>query len=122
TALFGRVWCGWGCPQTVYLELIYRPIEKLFEGSRGQRASVLRRGLKWATYVAISFALANVFLAYFVGTDRLERWVFESPLDHLGGFLFVLGVTGLMLADFGWFREQMCTIACPYGRLQSVLL
>lgn len=122
TALFGRVWCGWGCPQTVYLELIYRPVEKLFEGSRGQRASLVRRGLKWATYVAISFALANVFLAYFVGTDRLEQWVFESPLDHVGGFVFVLGVTGLMLADFGWFREQMCTIACPYGRLQSVLL
>lgn len=122
TALFGRVWCGWGCPQTVYLELVYRPIERLFEGSRGQRASAWRRGLKWGAYAAVSFALANVFLAYFVGTDRLERWVFQSPLEHLGGFSLVVAVSGLMLFDFGWFREQTCTIACPYGRLQSVLL
>jgi cytochrome c oxidase accessory protein FixG len=122
TALWGRVWCGWGCPQSIYLEHIYRPIERLLEGSRGQRASVPRRVLKWIAFSAISFALANVFLAYFVGTDRLERWVFDSPLEHLGGFAIVIGTSALMLFDFGWFREQMCTIACPYGRLQSVLL
>ena len=122
TALFGRVWCGWGCPQTVYLELVFRPVERLLEGSRGQRASVWRLGIKWAIYAALSFALANVFLAYFVGTDRLEQWVFQSPLDHLGGFMIVVGVSALMLIDFGWFREQMCIVACPYGRLQSVLL
>jgi len=122
TALFGRVWCGWGCPQTVYLELVFRPIERWLEGSRGQRASVWRLGLKWTIYVALSFTIANVFLAYFVGTDRLEQWVFESPLDHLGGFMIVVGVSMLMLIDFGWFREQMCIVACPYGRLQSVLL
>jgi cytochrome c oxidase accessory protein FixG len=122
TALWGRVWCGWGCPQTVYMEHVFRPIERFFEGSRGQRASFVRRGLKWVTYAAVSFALANVFLAYFVGTDRLEQWVFESPLDHMGGFALVVGVAALMLFDFGWFREQTCTIACPYGRLQSVML
>jgi cytochrome c oxidase accessory protein FixG len=122
TALWGRVWCGWACPQTVYLEHVFRPIERFFEGSRGQRASLVRRGLKWGTYAAVSFALANVFLAYFVGTDRLEQWVFESPLEHPGGFALVVGVSALMLFDFGWFREQTCTIACPYGRLQSVLL
>lgn len=122
TALFGRVWCGWGCPQSIYLEHLFRPIERFFEGSRGQRATLWRRVAKWFAFCVLSFALSNVFLAYFVGTDRLEQWVFNSPLEHPVGFGIVVGVAGLMLFDFGWFREQMCTIACPYGRLQSVLL
>ena len=122
TALWGRVWCGWGCPQTVYLEHVFRPIERWLEGSRGQRASRTRKAIKWALFTAVAFALSNVFLAYFVGTERLERWVFESPLDHPGGFALVVGVAALMLFDFGWFREQMCIVACTYGRLQSVLL
>jgi len=122
TALFGRVWCGWGCPQTVYLEHVFRPVERWLEGSRGQRANAARKAVKWAIYAALSFALANVFLAYFVGTDRLEHWVFHSPLEHIGGFMLVIGVSALMLFDYGWFREQTCIVACPYGRLQSVLL
>jgi cytochrome c oxidase accessory protein FixG len=122
TAQWGRVWCGWGCPQTVYLEHLFRPIERLFEGSRGQRATLWRRIGKWTAFSALSFALSNVFLAYFVGTDQLEKWVLGSPLDHPVGFGVVIAVSALMLSDFGWFREQMCTIACPYGRLQSVLL
>lgn len=113
TALFGRVWCGWGCPQTVYLELVFRPIERLTKG---------RPFVKWVVYVALSFAIANVFLAYFVGVDRLHTWVIGSPLDHLGGFSVVLAVSALMLFDFAYFREQTCILACPYGRLQSVLL
>ena len=113
TALFGRVWCGWGCPQTVYLELVFRPIERLTKQ---------RPVLRWVLYILLSFAIANVFLAYFVGVARLRTWVVGSPLDHLGGFAIVLGVAALMLFDFGYFREQMCILACPYGRLQSVLL
>jgi cytochrome c oxidase accessory protein FixG len=122
TALWGRVWCGWGCPQTIYLEHVFRPIERLFEGSRGQRATRARRMAKWLVFAALSFAMSNVFLAYFVGTDRLEEWVFQSPVQHPFGFGLVVGVAALMLFDFGWFREQMCIVACPYGRLQSVLL
>jgi cytochrome c oxidase accessory protein FixG len=129
TALFGRVWCGWGCPQTVYLEHVFRPIERWLEGSPGQQQKLdaagglhVRRIVKWMVYAAISFALSNVFLAYFVGTDRLETWVFESPLQHLGGFSVVTGVAALMLFDFAYFREQTCIVACPYGRLQTVLL
>jgi cytochrome c oxidase accessory protein FixG len=126
TALFGRVWCGWGCPQTVYLEHVYRPIERLLEGTPAQQAKLPRfhprRIIKWAIYAAISFVLANVFLAYFVGVERLERWVLDSPLANLGGFLVVVGTAALMLFDFAWFREQTCIVACPYGRLQSVLL
>lgn len=122
TALWGRVWCGWGCPQTVYLEHVFRPIERWLEGYRGQHTSRARKLVKWTLYAALAFALSNVFLAYFVGTDRLETWVFRSPLEHPIGFATVLGTAALMLADFGWFREQMCIVACPYGRLQSVLL
>ncbi len=126
TALFGRVWCGWGCPQTVYLEHVYRPIERLFEGTPTQQARLPRfhprRLLKWVTYAALSFVIANVFLAYFVGVARLETWVIGSPLDHVGGFLVVLGTAALMLFDFAYFREQTCIVACPYGRLQSVML
>jgi cytochrome c oxidase accessory protein FixG len=126
SALFGRVWCGWGCPQTVYLEMVFRPIERWLEGTPSQaaRLSLLhpRRLAKWAIYAALAFAVANVFLAYFVGAARLRVWVLESPLDHPGGFAVVVAVAALMLANFGWFREQTCIVACPYGRLQSVLL
>lgn len=126
TALLGRVWCGWGCPHTVYLEHVFRPIERWIEGTPAQQARLSRlhprRLLTWAVYLALAFALANVFLAYFVGVDRLRLWVLGSPIEHPGGFGVVLAVTALMLVNFGWFREQTCIVACPYGRLQSVLL
>jgi cytochrome c oxidase accessory protein FixG len=126
TALFGRVWCGWGCPQTVYLEMVFRPLERWLEGTPAQASRLPRlhprRLAKWAIYAALAFALANVFLAYFVGIARLRLWVLASPLEHLAGFSVVIAVTGLMLINFGWFREQTCIVACPYGRLQSVLL
>ncbi len=126
TALFGRVWCGWGCPQTVYLELVFRPIERLLEGTPAQQAKLprfhWRRIVKLAMFAVLAFVLANVFLAYFVGVARLRHWVFGSPSDHVAGFTVVVGVAALMLFDFAWFREQACIVACPYGRLQSVLL
>lgn len=128
TALLGRVWCGWGCPQTVYMELVYRPIERLFDGSPGRggapgkKRTVPRTILKYAVYVAISAFLAHTFLAYFVGTEALAQWVLESPTKHWGGFLVVLLTTALMTFDFAYFREQLCIVACPYGRFQSVML
>jgi cytochrome c oxidase accessory protein FixG len=122
TALVGRAWCGWACPQTVYLEMVFRPIERLLEGTHGQLSTRGRRIVKWGLYTVLAFVLANVFLAYFVGVERLERWVIGSPADHPGGFALVVFVSALMLFDFGYFREQMCMVTCPYGRLQSVLL
>lgn len=127
TALFGRVWCGWACPQTVYMEFLYRPIERLFEGGPGVKARVplppaVRKPVKYAVYLVVSVALANVFLSYFVGVETLAQWVRQSPLEHPTGFLVVAFVTGAMMFDFCFFREQTCIVACPYGRFQSVML
>jgi cytochrome c oxidase accessory protein FixG len=128
TAVVGRAWCGWGCPQTVYMEFLYRPIERLIEGDRPKQLRLdrdggnWRRPLKLAVFAVVSFGVANVFLAYFVGVSRLYTWMTQSPFQHPTGFLIMSVTAGLMLLDFGWFREQMCTVICPYARLQSVLL
>lgn len=124
TALLGRVWCGWACPQTVYMEFLFRPIERLLEGEPGRpsKATPWRRGLKLAIYVVLALFLAHTFLAYFVGVERLAQWVRQSPLEHPTPFLVMAITTGLILFDFGYFREQTCIVACPYGRFQSVML
>ena len=128
TALLGRVWCGWACPQTVYLEFVFRPIERLFDGRKGAGGKPRKDVPGWRTagkyiaYVLASLIVAHTFLAYFVGTDQLRHWVTGSPAEHLTAFLVVIVTTALMLFNFAFFREQTCTIACPYGRFQSVLL
>lgn len=126
TALFGRVWCGWGCPQTVYLEFLYRPLERLIEGkaySKGPGAvSKGRKLIKLVVFFLVSLHLSHTFLAYFVGPQTVLEWSFGSPTDHIAGFTIVWFVTILMVIDFASFREQMCTLACPYGRLQSALV
>ena len=121
TALFGRVWCGWACPQTVYMEFVYRPIERLFRKKSGATSAASQVG-KYAVYLLVSFVVANTFLAYFVGSDRLLEWMTGSPADHPGAFLIMAVVTALMLLDFAYAREQVCTLMCPYGRFQSVML
>jgi cytochrome c oxidase accessory protein FixG len=128
TALVGRAWCGWACPQTVYMELLFRPLERLFEGPREAQLRIDRQGAsgrrlaKNFVYLGLSFVLANVFLSYFVGVEALRHWVLGAPAEHFGGFSVVMVTTGLVYFDFAYFREQMCTVICPYARLQSVLL
>ncbi len=127
TALFGRVWCGWACPQTVYMEFLFRPIERIFDGTvarGGQKKNIpaWRTGFKYVVYFIVCVYLANTFLAYFVGVERLGQWVQQSPLKHPTPFIVMAFVTAAMMFDFCFFREQLCLVACPYGRFQSVLL
>jgi len=128
TAIWGRVWCGWGCPQTIYMEFVYRPIEVLIEGGRNRQIKTDKAGvsgrrlIKHFVFFVVSAFLANTFLAYFVGWDRLLGWMTSPPTQHPAAFFVMLGTTVLMFGDFGWFREQTCILACPYGRFQSVLL
>lgn len=128
TAILGRVWCGWACPQTVYMEFVFRPIERFFDGTKGvggrppERTAGMRRTLKYIVYFILSVFLAHTFLAYFVGVERLSRWIQQSPFEHPIPFFIMAGTTVAMMFDFCFFREQLCLIACPYGRFQSVLL
>ena len=129
TAIVGRVWCGWACPQTVYLEFVFRPIERMFTGTTGKggkpkkAVTGLRIVAMYAVFVLICLHLANTFLAYFVGVEALHQWIWtQPPWKHPAAFSLVAFVTVAMLFDFCYWREQLCIIGCPYGRFQSVLL
>lgn len=128
TATAGRVWCGWGCPQTVYIEFLFRPIDRIFLGTSGRGGhstkspAVFRKVMRLVVYVVCCMFLAHTFLSYFVGTDQLAKWIMGSPFKHPVAFIVMGVATGAMLFDFLYFREQFCMIACPYGRFQSVML
>jgi cytochrome c oxidase accessory protein FixG len=132
TSLLGRVWCGWGCPQTVFVEAIFRPIERLVSGPRNEalrRAKgpfdfdrVWRAVVTHGLYLVASLFVAHVFVAYFVSIPQLFAMVRSEPAAHPEVFAWMLGTTALFYASFGVFREQFCVVVCPYGRLQSVLI
>jgi cytochrome c oxidase accessory protein FixG len=129
-SLFGRLWCGYACPQTVFLEGVFRRIERWLEGPPAARArldaaplraKVLRRGTKLALYLAIAAVVAHSLLGYFMPTEVLLEAVTSSPGRHPTAFVFALVVTALVFVNFTWFREQTCIVVCPYGRLQGAL-
>ncbi len=130
TALFGRVWCGWACPQTVYLEFLFRPIGRWFDGGytgsrnldKQHRWFTPKRLAKYITFFLLSLFVAHTFLAYFVGRDQLLSWMTQSPFDHPQMFLTVAVMTGIVWFNFTYFREQTCLIVCPYGRWQAALI
>jgi cytochrome c oxidase accessory protein FixG len=132
TAIYGRIFCGWICPQTIFLEMVFRKIEYWIEGDRGAQmrlakqdwnANKLKKKIsKWVLFFIISFLIANVFLAYFISSDELIKIVTDNPRDHISTLISLLIFTGIFYFIFTWFREQVCIIACPYGRLQGVLL
>ena len=131
TALLGRVWCGWACPQTVFLDLMRR-VERFIEGDAPARRrldtllwtpeKIIKRGLKNVVFGAFAVMLAHVFLSYFVSLKGLYSMASQSPAAHWSAFLFVFLTAGALWFNFTWFREQFCIVLCPYGRLQSALL
>jgi cytochrome c oxidase accessory protein FixG len=132
TAVWGRIWCGWACPQTVFIDGVFRRIESFIEGNHLQRrqldagpltpSKVFKKITKWLLFFLASTVIAHSFVAYFVGSSRLAQMSLHSPSANWIDFLIVFFITFLILFDFGWFREQFCIIMCPYGRFQSVLM
>ncbi|MGA9523862.1 MAG: cytochrome c oxidase accessory protein CcoG [Myxococcaceae bacterium] len=131
TAWLGRVWCGWACPQTVFLEGVYRRIERLIDGPRERRLKtaagpwtagrVGRAVLKHGAFLIISWLLAHVALALFLSVKDLANMMIHGPAGHEAAFTWAVVTTGLLYFNFAWFREQLCVIVCPYGRLQSAM-
>jgi cytochrome c oxidase accessory protein FixG len=132
TAAFGRLWCGWTCPQTIMMEMVFRRIEYFIEGdAQAQRAlakapwnanKILRKLAKHVLFLTLSFFIGNTLLAYIIGIEALKAIVTDNPLNHLAGLGFMCLFTLLFYSIFARFREQACTFICPYGRLQSTLL
>ncbi len=132
TVAFGRIFCGWMCPQTIFMEMVFRRIEYWIDGDRGAQIrldrqkwdaeKIRKRVTKWIAFFIISFLIANVFLAYLIGSDRLIQYITDGPLQHVSTLISLLIFTAVFYFIFAWFREQVCIIACPYGRMQSVLL
>lgn len=132
TVVFGRLWCGWTCPQTIFMEMVFRKIEYFIEGDAQQQRNLnkmpwnaekwRKRGLKYFVFFAISFIISNTFLAYIIGIDALYEIVTSPVSQHIGGFAAILAFTGIFYFVFAYMREQICIVVCPYGRLQGVLL
>lgn len=131
SALWGRVWCGFACPQTVFLEGVYRRIERWVEGSAEEQRrlarspwtfdKVVRAVAKQFLFVVVSALLAHVVSAYFIGAAPFAKLVREGPFAEPGVFAWIVIATGAIYFNFAWFREQLCIVICPYGRLQSAL-
>lgn len=132
TSVMGRVWCGWLCPQTIFMEMLFRKIEYWIEGDgRKQRQlaeapmspqKLFKRVLKNGVFFALSFYIANTFLAYIIGREQLWHIITDSPKNHLGGLSAITLFSGAFFFVFAWFREQACVVVCPYGRYQSALV
>ncbi|MCF6171145.1 MAG: cytochrome c oxidase accessory protein CcoG [Bacteroidales bacterium] len=132
TVIFGRLFCGWVCPQTIFMEFVFRKIEWAIEGDAASQRKLdkapwgfdklWRKSLKHFIFFLIAIATAAIFLSYILSIDQLKVYLLEGPQIHPGGFAGLLVFSGLFYFVFAFFREQVCTIACPYGRLQSVLI
>lgn len=132
TVAFGRLFCGWICPQTIFMEMVFRKIEYAIEGDAHRQRKlnkgpwtwekIWKKGLKTGIFYAIAFLIGNTFLAYIIGVDQLYEIVTAPPSEHLVGLSAMVMFSFVFYGVFAWFREQACVMVCPYGRLQGVLL
>lgn len=132
TAAFGRLFCGWVCPQTIFMEMLFRKVEYWIEGNATQQKvlnqgpwtseKIRKKALKHISFYLLAFGIANLFLAYIIGVKELGQIISEPIYLHVGGFIALIGFTTVFYAVYAFFREQACTVVCPYGRLQGVLL
>jgi cytochrome c oxidase accessory protein FixG len=132
TAAFGRVWCGWACPQTLFMEMVFRKIEYWIEGDANKQRKldagpwneekILKKSAKHLIFVAFSILISHTVMAYLIGIDQVKEITSQPPSANLGGFIGLIFFTGIFYWVFAYFREQACTVVCPYGRLQGVLL
>lgn len=132
TVVFGRVWCGWACPQTLFMEMVFRKVEYLIEGDANQQRTlnesawtgekIWKKGLKYAVFTFFSLIIGHLVMAYLIGVDQVREIVTQPPTANMAGFIGLLTFSGIFLFVFAWFREQACIVVCPYGRLQGVLL
>ena len=132
TAAFGRLWCGWTCPQTVLMEMVFRKIEYAIEGdadaqkalrrSPWNRNKLIKKTAKHTIFFALSFVISNLLLSYIIGLEDLTRIITDNPRQHVTGLAFMLAFAVVFYLIFARFREQACTFICPYGRFQSAML
>lgn len=132
TVVFGRVWCGWACPQTLFMEMVFRKIEYWIEGDANQQRKlsnapwngekIRKRTLKHVIFAIIAILIGHVAMAYLIGIEQVEEIVTKSPTENLGGFIGLVAFSVVFYSVFAFFREQACIAVCPYGRLQGVLL
>lgn len=132
TTVFGRLWCGWACPQTIFMEMVFRRIEYWIEGDRAGQIrlnrspwnwnKIWRKTLKHGVFFGMAFLISNLFLAYIIGKDELLTIITDPPSQHLAGLISITIFSGVFYGVFAFLREQVCHFICPYGRMQSVLL
>lgn len=132
TVIFGRIFCGWACPQTIFMEMLFRKIEYWIEGDANYQKAlkkapwnsekITKKGIKYLLFFILSFIIANTFLSYIIGVDNVLKIASEPISQHVGGFVSIIIFTTVFFFVYSWFREQVCLIVCPYGRMQGVLL
>lgn len=131
TVIYGRLFCGWVCPQTVFLEFVFRRIEWVIEGTPGRQKAlrdgpwtgekIWKMGLKHTLFLVFSFLIAHTFLAYILGIDEVVKIIGEPFSQHIGLLVGLIVFTLLFYSVFAFVREIICTTVCPYGRLQGVM-
>lgn len=132
TTIFGRIWCGWLCPQTIFMEMLFRRVEYWIEGDANKQRKlnkqawnaekIRKKGLKYFIFFVLSWLITHMAVAWVIGVDKMQEFIFHNPKDNFTFFIVMMVLTLVIYGVYMRFREQMCTTFCPYGRLQGVML